>query len=346
MAKKKLKLKKKFKKRLIIFLFIIIISIIGIKSYKTYKYHQTYEYKLLEKNYTKEETDLLLEKLDKTRIEKLLTTEKNEKLINILNEKYFLIKNLDKYIAYSDKNPEISLTEVIALVNVHRDQDYYENMEVTDTSKGNTMLVNKYNALSKDYEVEDLKTISKTYSYGDNKKLNKEAYDAFISLADDAKKEGYTILIVSSYRTYQDQEDVWKDYKASFGTKKADAYAARAGSSEHETGLAIDVADYNDKNDKFEATESFKWMQTNAHKYGYILRYPKGKENITGYSYEAWHYRYVGIDTATKVYNEGITYDEYYEYYLKKWDLFLIFHLLSFQTIYPLIALLFQNQVP
>ncbi len=318
MAKKKLKLKKKFKKRLIIFLFIIIISIIGIKSYKTYKYHQTYEYKLLEKNYTKEETDLLLEKLDKTRIEKLLTTEKNEKLINILNEKYFLIKNLDKYIAYSDKNPEISLTEVIALVNVHRDQDYYENMEVTDTSKGNTMLVNKYNALSKDYEVEDLKTISKTYSYGDNKKLNKEAYDAFISLADDAKKEGYTILIVSSYRTYQDQEDVWKDYKASFGTKKADAYAARAGSSEHETGLAIDVADYNDKNDKFEATESFKWMQTNAHKYGYILRYPKGKENITGYSYEAWHYRYVGIDTATKVYNEGITYDEYYEYYLKK----------------------------
>ena len=320
MAKKKLKLKKKFKKRLIIFLFIIIISIVGIKSYKTYKYHQTYEYKLLEKNYTKEETDLLLEKLDKTRIEKLLTTEKNEKLINILNEKYFLIKNLDKYIAYSDKNPEISLTEVIALVNVHRDQDYYENMEVTDTSKGNNMLVNKYNALSKDYEVEDLKTISKTYSYGDNKKLNKEAYDAFISLAEDAKKEGYTILIVSSYRTYQDQEDVWKDYKASFGTKKADAYAARAGSSEHETGLAIDVADYNDKNDKFEATESFNWMQTNAHKYGYILRYPKDKENITGYSYEAWHYRYVGIDTATKVYNEGITYDEYYEYYLKKWD--------------------------
>jgi len=318
MTKKKLKLKKKFKRRLIILLFIIIISIVGIKSYKTYKYHQTYEYKLLEKNYTKEETDLLLEKLDKTKIEKLLTTEKNEKLINILNEKYFLIKNLDKYIAYSDKNPEISLTEVIALVNVHRDQDYYENMEVTDTSKGNTMLVNKYNSLSKDYEVEDLKTISKTYSYGDNKKLNKEAYDAFISLADDAKKEGYTILIVSSYRTYQDQEDVWKDYKASFGTKKADAYAARAGSSEHETGLAIDVADYNDKNDKFEATESFKWMQTNAHKYGYILRYPKGKENITGYSYEAWHYRYVGIDTATKVYNEGITYDEYYEYYLKK----------------------------
>lgn len=318
MTKKKLKLKKKFKRKLIILLFIIIISIVGIKSYKTYKYHQTYEYKLLEKNYTKEETDLLLEKLDKTRIEKLLTTEKNEKLINILNEKYFLIKNLDKYIAYSDKNPEISLTEVIALVNVHRDQDYYENMEVTDTSKGNTMLVNKYNSLSKDYEVEDLKTISKTYSYGDNKKLNKEAYDAFISLADDAKKEGYTILIVSSYRTYQDQEDVWKDYKASFGTKKADAYAARAGSSEHETGLAIDVADYNDKNDKFEATESFKWMQTNAHKYGYILRYPKGKENITGYSYEAWHYRYVGIDTATKVYNEGITYDEYYEYYLKK----------------------------
>lgn len=318
MAKKKLKLKKKFKKRLIILLFITIISLIGIKSYKTYKYHQTYEYKLLEKNYTKEETALLLEKLDKTKIEELLTEEKNEKLIKILNEKYFLIKNLDNYLTYSEKNPETSLSEVVSLVNVHRDRDYYDNIEETDTSKGNAMLVNKYNALSKDYVVEDLTNISKTYSYGDNKKLTKEAYDAFINLAEDAKKEGYTILIVSSYRTYKDQEDVWKDYKASFGTKKADAYAARAGSSEHETGLAIDVADYYDKNDKFEATESFQWMQANAHKYGYILRYPKGKENITGYSYEAWHYRYVGIDTATKVYNEGITYDEYYEYYLKK----------------------------
>lgn len=318
MAKTKLKLKKKFKKRLIIFVFILIASIIGIKSYKTYKYHQTYEYKLLEKNYTKEETNLLLEKLDKTKIEELLTTEKNEKLINILKQKYFLIKNLDKYLEYSDKNSDLDLQEVVALVNVHRDKDYYDDMEETDTSLGNIMLVNKYNALSKDYEVENLTNISKTYSYGDNKKLNKEAYDAFIDLAEDAKKEGYTILIVSSYRSYKDQEDVWKDYKASFGTRKADAYAARAGSSEHETGLAIDVADYYDENDKFEDTDSFKWMQANAHKYGYILRYPKGKENITGYSYEAWHYRYVGIETATKVYNEGITYDEYYEYYLKK----------------------------
>lgn len=318
MAKTKLKLKKKFKKRLIIFVFILIASIIGIKSYKTYKYHQTYEYKLLEKNYTKEEANLLLEKLDKTKIEELLTTEKNEKLINILKQKYFLIKNLDKYLEYSDKNSDLDLQEVVALVNVHRDKDYYDDMEETDTSLGNIMLVNKYNALSKDYEVENLTNISKTYGYGDNKKLNKEAYDAFIDLAEDAKKEGYTILIVSSYRSYKDQEDVWKDYKASFGTRKADAYAARAGSSEHETGLAIDVADYYDENDKFEDTDSFKWMQANAHKYGYILRYPKGKENITGYSYEAWHYRYVGIETATKVYNEGITYDEYYEYYLKK----------------------------
>lgn len=329
MAKTKLKLKKKFKKRLIIFVFILIASIIGIKSYKTYKYHQTYEYKLLEKNYTKEEANLLLEKLDKTKIEELLTTEKNEKLINILKQKYFLIKNLDKYLEYSDKNSDLDLQEVVALVNVHRDKDYYDDMEETDTSLGNIMLVNKYNALSKDYEVENLTNISKTYGYGDNKKLNKEAYDAFIDLAEDAKKEGYTILIVSSYRSYKDQEDVWKDYKASFGTRKADAYAARAGSSEHETGLAIDVADYYDENDKFEDTDSFKWMQANAHKYGYILRYPKGKENITGYSYEAWHYRYVGIETATKVYNEGITYDEYYEYYLKKWvsnSLFICFH--------------------
>ncbi len=316
MAKRKLK--KKVKRKLLLLIILIIGIFVGIKSYKTYKYHQTYEYKLLQINYTKEEAKLLTDNLNGSQIDNLLNEKKNTTLLNILQEKYYLKKNLERYLDYYNKNTNLSTSEIVSLVNVNRDKDYYENMEETDTSIGFGFLVNKYHALNESYEVSDLTTISKTYSYGDNQKLNKEAYEAFKNLADAAKEEGHTILIVSSYRSHQRQDEVWKDYKASFGIKKADNYAARAGSSEHETGIAIDVADYNDKNDKFDETESYKWMLENSYKYGYILRYPKNKENITGYAYEAWHYRYLGVDLATKVHNEGITFDEYYEYYLNK----------------------------
>ena len=141
-------------------------------------------------------------------------------------------------------------------------------------------------------------------------------FPAYKNLAEAAKEDGYTILILSSYRDYEYQDKLWNQRKQAYGTRKADDYAARAGSSEHETGYAIDVADFYDKNDSFKDTESYQWMLNNAHKYGFILRYPEDKEEITGYKFESWHYRYLGVDLATKVYNEGITFDEYYEFYL------------------------------
>ena len=87
--------------------------------------------------------------------------------------------------------------------------------------------------------------------------------------------------------------------------------SARAGHSEHQTGLAVDVAGSNDSYDDFEASIEFNWMKKNAHKYGFILRYPKGKEKITGFKYEPWHYRYIGIDIATEIYEKDITLEEY-----------------------------------
>ena len=93
-------------------------------------------------------------------------------------------------------------------------------------------------------------------------------------------------------------------------------------SHELKTPLSVIIAStdayFNDKNDSFKDTESYTWMINNCYKYGFILRYPENKENITGYSYEAWHYRYVGTSLATKIYNEGITFDEYYAYYMEK----------------------------
>ena len=306
----KYKLKKKVKNNLIKLFIIVILLIVGIILIKDYKYKQTYEYKLLNLNYSKEEIKVLLDNLNSDKIDELLTKEYNKDIVSIINEKYYLSKNLDRYLNYLSANPTLSYSDVISLVNVNRDNKFYENTTATDLTNYNEMLVNKYHLLNKDFKANDIVNVSSTYGYANNS-LNKEAYEAFKQLANDAKKEGHTIVILSSYRTYEYQEKLWN-------RDKDDDYVARPGSSEHITGLAIDVSDFNDKNDSFKDTESYTWMINNAHKYGYILRYPENKENITGYSYEAWHYRYVGTSLATKIYNEGITFDEYYAYYMEK----------------------------
>ncbi len=312
----KLRLKKSVKKVLLFLILFIIVLIGATKLIKTYKYHQTYEYKFLQINYNLDEINILTKYLDNRTLDKLLERQYDVNIPKVINKKYFLLKNLDRYLDYIPKNPDKSIDDCIALVNVNRDKPYYEDLQTTKESDGIAMLVNKYHALSKDYEPDDIVKVSTTYSYS-GMSLKKEAYDAFKKLADDAKKEGYTIVILSSYRTYEYQDELWSKRKNKNGIEQADAYAARAGSSEHETGLAIDVADYNHPMN-FGEQESFTWMINNSYKYGFILRYPEGKENITGYDYEAWHYRYLGPELATKVYNEGITYDEYYEFYLNK----------------------------
>ena len=290
----KYKLKKKVKNNLIKLFIIVILLIVGIILIKDYKYKQTYEYKLLNLNYSKEEIKVLLDNLNSEKIDELLTKEYNKDIVNIINEKYYLSKNLDRYLNYLSANPTLSYSDVVSLVNVNRDSKFYENTTATDLTNYNEMLVNKYHLLNKDFKANDIVNVSSTYGYANNS-LNKEAYEEHLSA-----------VMFGLY-----QEKLWN-------RDKDDDYVARPGASEHVTGLAIDVSDFNDKNDSFKDTESYTWMINNAHKYGYILRYPENKENITGYSYEAWHYRYVGISLATKIYNEGITFDEYYAYYMEK----------------------------
>ena len=133
-----------------------------------------------------------------------------------------------------------------------------------------------------------------------------------------AKKEDLKLIVNSSYRDYESQNSVWNNYENYNGEEYADSIAARAGFSEHQTGLALDIITPGATKNTFEETDEFKWLQKNAHKFGFILRYPKGKEDITGYAYESWHYRYVGKETATEIKRLGITFDEYYAYYIDK----------------------------
>ena len=314
MAKRK-KLKKSVKIILALTTILVVAGIVSFKVYQEYKYRQTYEYKLLQINYSLDETKTLTLKLSNAQLDEILVKEQNSNIVNFIKEKYFIYGNLERYLAYLDKNKNLGLSDIVALVNVKRDREFYEAPEEADINQGNLMIVNKYHNLTEEYIGPNLVKTSASYSYANNS-LNEEAYTAFKELADEAKLAGYTIVIVSSYRDFKYQQEMWDDYKASFGTKKADAYVARAGHSEHQTGYAVDVGDFYDTNDKFGDTEAFTWMMTNCQKYGFILRYPEDKENITGYAYEPWHYRYVGKEMARKISAENITFDEYYEFYL------------------------------
>lgn len=319
MAKRK-KIKKKVKYGFIILVLIIAASIFGINKYKEYKYHQTNLYKLTVVGYSLDDAKTIVNKLNNDNELYFVNNEKNDYIVDIIKEKYFLEKNLYEYIEYKSKNKKKSYSDVIAIVNVRANKDWYDNKVVreTDLSKGNLILVNKFNYLNNSFVPNEIVDVDINYAYQNNK-ASKEVNDAYVLMAKDAKKDNIILLVNSSYRTYERQEEIYKEFYYSKGISYADKYAARAGYSEHQTGLALDIfTNGRSTTSDFDQSEAFKWLTNNAHKYGFILRYPKDKEYLTGYSYESWHYRYLGVDTATKVYNSGLTYDEYYAYYLDK----------------------------
>ena len=314
MNTKKVRKLKKSVKITIFIIFIILIFIIFFVNYK--KHTSTISYKLGKLGYDKEEIETI-KTLDHSKQEDILTKDYDKNIAEFLKEKYFIYDNLDRYIKYKKLNPNDKISDIVSLVNVNRDRDYYTEMNKTNIELENLILVNKYYQLDKDFKFDDIVEVSNRHCYGEQS-IRKEAYDKFIEMFNAAKLENLTIIINSSYRPYDYQENLWNRYARENGEEWADKYAARAGSSEHQTGLAIDVTTYNAKQQgDFEKTDEFTWMTNNAYKYGFILRYPKDKENITGYSYEPWHYRYVGKKVAEEIHNLGITYDEYYEYYLK-----------------------------
>lgn len=135
-----------------------------------------------------------------------------------------------------------------------------------------------------------------------------EAEAAFKEMQSAAWSEGLNIWIASGYRSYDYQSGLYQRYVNRSGKAEADRYSARPGHSEHQTGLAFDL---NSIDDSFADTAEGKWVAEHCHEYGFIIRYPKGKEDITGYIYEPWHIRYLGKETAEKVHNSGLTLEEY-----------------------------------
>ena len=198
------------------------------------------------------------------------------------------------------------------------DLEPYKDTFKTKNLNTNKILVNKYYYLEENYEPDNLETISKQYAL-EGMELVREAKENFEAMAKAAQKENLSIIAMSTYRSYNYQVKIYNQYVKADGQEKVDTYSGRPGHSEHQTGLAVDV--YNGKVNytKFESTKEFEWMKQNAENYGFILRFPKDKENETGYMYESWHYRYVGKDIAKYINKHNISFEEYYATKIKDW---------------------------
>lgn len=184
-----------------------------------------------------------------------------------------------------------------------------------NTSDWNLLLVNPWNKIPDDFSVE-LTQLKNGHA------IDKRAYPDLQDMMDAMRAEGLSPLICSSYRTNEKQQTLYnnkvsqyleKGYSQTEAEAEAGKWVAVPGTSEHQTGLAVDIVDINYQllDEKQEETEVQKWLMKNSYRYGFILRYPSDKSDITGIYYEPWHYRYVGKETAKEIYEQGICFEEY-----------------------------------
>lgn len=222
--------------------------------------------------------------------------------------------------AYMKEHEDLSEAEAIKCVKMNMDLEPYSETTIIEDDSDPSFLLNKFNALPEGYEPSDLVDIKYACTQGvdyscttmEQVQLRKEAAKAYEEWVEAAKEEDLDIVAIAAYRTYQYQQDLWNYYAAAEGQEYADAYYARPGQSEHNSGLAVDIT-FNGYNfNEIENYDGYEWILENAHKYGWILRYPEDKVDITRYGYESWHFRYVGVEVATKCYENDWCLEEYY----------------------------------
>ncbi|MGN0974130.1 MAG: D-alanyl-D-alanine carboxypeptidase family protein [Bacilli bacterium] len=201
--------------------------------------------------------------------------------------------------------------EISGNVDTSKTGEYKITYTAIDISGNKTSVIRKVTVRDNPFTyINGILIVNKKYSLPSdyNPGLQKVAKDAYDRLAGDAKNNGYDIPLVSGFRSYETQKTIYNNYVSIYGEKETDTFSAKPGHSEHQTGLAMDVGKIDDD---YGDTREGIWLKENAHKYGFIIRYPKGKESITGYKYEPWHIRYLGEDLATKVYKSGLSLEEY-----------------------------------
>ena len=269
--------------------------------------------KLLDKGYSVNEVNLIISKGDDKSVSDFTKRDKVKYIEEFLSVDFAKLENLDRYVEYQDKENDDAETTVL-YVNMDFDkEDYVDPLVIDDFD--DYVLVNKHRQLSSEYVPDDLVKIKDEYVKADGDvEIERNVAKAFYDMAEAASKDGMELMVSSGYRSYKDQEEITNTYLELYGQNYVDNYVAKPGFSEHQTAMSLDIASKSVST--FIESDEYGWMMDNAYKYGFILRYPKSKEDITGYKCEAWHYRYVGKKIAKYIHENNITYDEYYVMFL------------------------------
>lgn len=267
---------------------------------------------LIKKGYSNADISMILAHGSDSDVSEFAERKKVNYLEEFFSLPYAKLKNYDRYVDYSNETGEDDETTVLA-VNLDMDKETYKDAKVIKDFSTD-MLVNKHRSLEKEFKPEDLVSIDEKYSSDDTQAGSRIAVNAFIKMYKAAKDEGYDLVINSSYRSYEEQEEICNMYRELYGDNYVLNYVAMPGFSEHQTGLSFDIGSRN--SNIFAQSKEYEWIQKNAHKYGFIQRFPAKYEAITGFRSEPWHYRYVGKKIATYIYEHNISFEEYYVLFL------------------------------
>lgn len=266
---------------------------------------------LLSKGYTSLEINNIYEYMSEKNIEEILKSDYVD-LKDFFQISNFDFTKLDRYLAYKAIE-NIDIKDVVTRVNLNLDEPFYQTILEIDDPSSITALVNKSHALPSDYVPDDLVSIPSF----PNLQIRDDAVDDLENLIAAAKLDNVYLIPYSTYRSYDYQERLYNGYLEDDPKEVVDTYSARPGHSEHQTGLALDIRSSSHWSNLTDS--DYEWMLNNSYKYGFIVRYPKDNSSITGYKEEPWHIRYIGIEHATKVHELNITFDEYYDLYLKEY---------------------------
>ena len=270
---------------------------------------------LIKVGYPDDDLLLLYQKLTGDELSLLTTKGYINNITNYAVYTHFKLEKMERYLAYQAINTSYSLTQVISYVNLGLDIDFYSDITEIEDPTRTLVLVNKNFKLPDDYQPENILYIASEYANQDLL-LRSDAKLAFDEMAAAAANAGLDLRASSAFRSDEYQEELYSYYADKDGIEVADTYSARPGHSEHQTGLAVDVSSGNNSITSFGSSNEYSWVLSNANLYGYIIRYTEDNEFITGFKAEPWHLRYVGVEVATFIKNNDITFDEYYAEYI------------------------------
>lgn len=283
-------------------------------KYKDSKYLIENINDLLKKGYNNEQITMILYHGTGEDVKEFAKRDKVRYLEEFYTIDYAKIKYYDRYVKYMDESREDEETSIL-LVNLDMDKEEYQDPTIVNDFSY-TMLVNKHRQLKETFKPNNLVKISEEDSKEEGLMANRTAYTAFKQMKKQAENEGYHLTINSAYRGYEEQNEIMETYRKLYGDAYVEKYVLKPGFSEHQTGLAFDIGS-TDTN-VFANSDEYTWLVDNCYKFGFIYRFKKEYEDITGIRHEAWHYRYVGRKIAKEIYDKKLSYEEYYAMHIEK----------------------------